>query len=55
MKADVNKTDAAAFEDERLEYHAKEDVIKIDNADVEDVISKRSIPWKESQDSNLFP
>ena len=38
VKADVNKTDAAAFEDERLEYHAKDDIIKIDTADVEDVV-----------------
>ena len=43
VKADVNKTDAAAFEDERLKYHAKENVIKLDTAAVEDVVQKLSI------------
>ena len=40
------KTDAGAFEDEddeKLEYHAKENVIKIDTAASEDVAQKLSI------------
>ena len=42
----MNKIDSAAFEDEddeKLEYHAKENVIKIDSAASEDVVQKLSI------------
>ena len=42
----MSKTDAAAFEDEedeKLEYHAKENVIKIASPGAEDVVQKLSI------------
>ena len=46
VEVDVSRTDAVAFEDEedeKLEYHAKEDVIKFDTAAAEDVVQKLSI------------
>ena len=49
------KTNAATFEDEddvKLEYHAKEDVIKINTAGGDDVVQKLAILEKESQESN---
>ena len=66
MKADVNKTVTAAYEDEKLKYRAKEDavyvcydclqdVIKIGTAAGEDVVQKLSILKEESHEFNLFP